>query len=233
MGLLDQPVAEVESFLKNKEAAEIDAGAVAWPGGFDMVLKEDTALELGAPGDGSLFMVHWTKARANQNHAAYLLGPELKDLPAGQNPFALAATVYGNFNDDYDAYRMLMDALYETKLDGVSVRLVPTRGGIWCRISRRALEGGFSFDRWAAALIENFSARDSVIAARILFVTSGYKDIAGLFPIAKQTGSIIGAMKKMVEDMDCDCASCEYEQVCKGLDELKIMRRRMAKERNA
>ena len=191
------------------------------------MLKEDMAVGLGAPGDGSLFFVLWSGDGRPFKNGVFLLGPEVKSLSGAQVPFALCAMAFGEFEDDYRAYRQVMDAVYDTKLEGVSVRVTPSRGSIRCRVSHGAVEKGFSFARWGETLIRNLTARENIDAARIFFVTSGTADILALRPIASKTGRVIGAMRKMAEELDCDCKSCEYESVCKDAAQLKALRRKL------
>ena len=64
MGLFDEAYAEIASLLEGRkkrgEAGEYPVSRHGWPEEKSLVMKADTAVELGSPGSSSLMMVLWT-----------------------------------------------------------------------------------------------------------------------------------------------------------------------------
>ena len=63
----------------------------------------------------------------------------------------------------------------------------------------------------------------------IIFVTRSRADVLEVKEIGEQAGRIIGAMNKMVEELSFDCDSCEYQEVCSDVEELRSMRNSLKK----
>ena len=237
MGIFDSPVRQLENFLAEQQArgtlrrfpvqADWD-----WPRDGSLVLEEDAALELGHPSLGSLSFLCWTEAKTAEPDRILLLGPDLKELKTQRAPLAQILLVRGLFKDEYDCYRDLREAVYQTQLRGWMPRLLPSRRTIWARVTREALQQGFSLAHLGAALIQSLKRIEYVSGVWALFVTQGPAEIAALAPAGEEVSGIAGAMIKMNEEMSYDCASCEFEKVCEKVTELKNIRAKLMEQRS-
>ncbi len=234
MGLFDSPFSRVRDFIREKEGSgelvrlEMD-GRRSWPRGQELILEDETALELGHPEKGSLFFLAWTENASGEDEVM-LVGPDLQKIPDRSAPFALAVLVSGQFEDEYDCFRDLRDEVFDTRLRGMASRVMPSRQTIWTRVKRDALENGMSLAHLGAAIIDNLRDFEFVSRVQTLFVTSAKEDVEKLAPAALESDRIARAMIKMTEEMSYDCESCEFSDVCEDVAELKRIRARLGKE---
>ena len=70
-----------------------------------------------------------------------------------------------------------------------------------------------------------------VSGAEVFFVTSSSEDVRKLKKPGDRFMRYISAMTKMTEEMDFDCESCEYQEVCSEAEELQDMRKSLIKSR--
>jgi CO dehydrogenase/acetyl-CoA synthase beta subunit len=232
MKLFDSTIRDIRSFVAEREGkrtwnVEEDH---PWPEGGDrnIVLKKDMGLEMGSPEAESLSAILWTGTTGLiQDGFITLVGPDMSQSQGGSLPFAkiVLAGVSG-FTDEntYERYRDMELIRYTLDLRGYMLRALSQYQREWCRISRDAIEGGFSFDILGAALMEMFREKPYVNAVEIIYVTSTPEDVRQLKGITKETSRMIGAMNKMAEEQDFDCATCEYQDVCDDAGDLKKMR---------
>ena len=236
MSLFSKQLAQTSEFLSEKREGvrvrEYQAqDAPDWPYESSLILEDQTALELGNPSQGSMLLIMWSEQKdAVRDDLITLIGPEMSELGGGSAPLGLVLLVSGSFGDEYETYRMLKDAVYDIQLEGLMIRAVASRQTIWCRVNREALDKGLSLNVLGAELIWQLKQLDNVTAAEAIIVTSGKEDLERLKAPAYEAGRIIGAMMKMNEEMDFDCDTCDYREVCYGIEELKRIRRRLQGE---
>ena len=233
MGLFDEQIVEVERFLAEERSAgnvrEFKAGSrPAWPSEQSLVLEDDTAIELGNPGVASLSFLIWSGGPGVEDGRISLVGPDVSEMDERGVPFAQVIIAGGEFTDEYESYRDVREAVYDTVLEGFMVRTMPSRQSIWCRIGREAVSGGFSLADLGAALIWNLKTVESVSGVEVLFVTSSVADVKRLAPAASGARRIIEALMKMYEEKNFDCETCEYKDVCDEVMDLKKIRERLA-----
>ncbi len=224
-----------------------------WPEKQSLVLQDDTAIELGS-GSGSLFMVLWSgdkltqasdpKLNKTSDHkltqasapkltrtGVSLIGNDLDGLKERRTSFAQIIIIEGIFDDQYETYRDLRDIIFDTKPEGVSVRIQPDRQKIWCRISKDALDKGFNLKRYGNTLIKRLQKNDAVKNASVIFVTDTPDMMKEFVDISDKVNSTVDALIKMYEEMNFDCEDCEYIEVCEEVAGLREIRERLRKER--
>jgi len=156
-----------------------------------------------------------------------LIGPDLKEARQKSIPFGQIVRVRGNFRNEYECFRELRETVLDTRLKGFMVRALPSRQTVWCRVNQLALDQGFSLAHLGAALVKNLKRISFVSSAEIIFVTSGKSDLEKLKTAGEETERITGALMKMGEEMSFDCNSCDYQEVCDKIDELKKIKNKL------
>ena len=223
MGLLERPVAALGALTRGWD----EAGALVrlgdpgpWPRGSSLVLRDDTAVELGEPTRGSRAVLLWKADDAAGDGLAGLargvhrIGPDLGELAGASAPLGRVVLARGTFEDDFDAYLALQDAVSGASLEGVSVRSRPSSGQVWMRISAEAARGGLTLAHLGAALVAEVEAVDGVAAAAVLWICGDPDALRQLAPVADAAARAIGALvKRRTEDV-MDCGSCEYNDIC-------------------
>lgn len=235
MGLFDDPLNKLSSYLENVRGGgtlreyEYNRFA-AWSEKNSLVLQDNTAIELGSSGT-SLFMIMWTdKPGLLRPNRISLIGPDITEADQPRIPFAKIVLVRGRFDDQYESYRDLRDAVFDTKPEGVSTRIWPDRQKIWCRVSTEAVDSGFNLERYGATLIKRLNDLETVEESEVIFVT-GAPEMKLLAPVAEKVRDIVEALIKMYEEMNFDCEDCEYIDVCEEVEGLREIRERLRKER--
>lgn len=211
-----------------------------WPtgGGRNIVLKEDMALELGSPEKESVSCLLWTENLPGiADGRITLIGPDFPESEGKSLPFGKVVLVgVEGFTEDnaYDRHKELDFLRYDLDLKGFMMRAVSQYMREWCRISREALVQGFSATVLGSALMALFKDRPYVKAVEVIFFTSSTSDVSRLREITAPAEQIIAAMNKMASEMDFECGSCDYQDVCDEAEGLKRMRDKlMEKSREA
>lgn len=236
--MFDKEIAEINEFLlrkkKEKKLQELKfKKEVKWPegGGKNIILKDDVGIELGSPEDGSCSFVLWTNdpEKINDNRISVvgedipkLYKQGLKNIPFGK--IALLSVSGFNEENTYDRYREIENTRYDVDLKGYMMKAVSQLQREWARVSIEAAKNKFSFADLGSDLIKRYKQKDYVTAVEIIFVTSSGKDVFELDGISERTGKIIRAMNKMFEEMNFDCKTCEFVDVCDEVEELKAFR---------
>ena len=236
MGLFTESLNKLFMYLqqtreKGRLQEHIHECPAAWPEKRSLVLQEDTAVELGSE-KGSLFMIAWTQeGDLLHNGRVSILGEDIAGAGERKMPLGQIVLVCGQFADEYETYRDLLDVVFDTRPEGVSLRVWPDQQKIWCRVSKEALEGGFTLQGYGAALINNMTSQPFVEAAEVIFIT-GEEDLEQLKPLSDKVGSVLEALVKMYEEMDFDCDNCDYNEICEEVERLRQIRESLRKERD-
>jgi CO dehydrogenase/acetyl-CoA synthase beta subunit len=237
MGLFDETFNELERSLEGRSPRRswrVSTESEWPPGGRrNIVLGNDVGVELGNPEKGSVSCIIWTgREKQVRDGTVTLLGPDIPESLGESLPYGKIVSVeVGGFNEEntYDRYREMESVKYDLDLKGYMLRAVSQYQREWCRISREAVREGFTFQVLGRALIEKLKECEYVKAAEILFVTSGMSDVTDLGEITAGVTRIVGAMHKMVEEFSLDCDTCEYQDVCSEVSELRGMRKVLEK----
>jgi len=236
MGLFDQPLEEIRSYIRDKRVRGMSRDFTFTPvlphaDGPQIILSEDTGLELGNPGFASRSLLLWDSSGNVDDGRITLVGPDFTEATTTSLPFAQVVMVGGDFSDEYDCYRDLRDATYGLRLRGFMTRVFPGRQSIWCRINKEALASGFSAQILGSSLIQSLKKLDFVDSTQILLVTSSKEDVEELSQTADKVMDIVEALIKMYEEMNFNCDTCEYAEVCDSVVELRRIRDRLEAER--
>ena len=236
MELFDKYQDEITAYLERKSGEGnvtefIHQGQTNWPvsKNRNLVLGQDTAVELGNPRDASTSFLLWsTKPDSVKNGRITVVGSDLTQMKEKQVSFGKIVIVNGeNFNEEnsYDRYRAMDQVRYDIHLKGYMMRGASQYQREWSRVSKEAVQNGFSFHMLGGALIEKYMELDFVQSVEVIFITSSREDVLEMKTVSDNVMRIIGAMNKMAEEMSFDCDTCEYTDVCSDVAELRSMRK--------
>jgi CO dehydrogenase/acetyl-CoA synthase beta subunit len=236
MQFYDTIIDEIKVFQAQKaEAGELKELVFSrnhlWPAAGDrnLVLQSDTAIELGNPADEAVALSLWTEAPGKvKDNRITLVGPDITASAASRLVFGKIILIEGGgFEGDnaYDRYREMDLVRFDLSLKGYMMRAASQKMREWSRISKDAVDSGFSFSVLGSALIAEFKKIDYIKSVEVIFITSTAEDVAALRPMSEQVWKINSAMTKMVEEMASDCSDCEFEEVCDEVTELRKMRK--------
>ena len=244
MELFKTHINQINAFLEKKQkecsvTERVLDHQSQWPRAENkqLVLGQDTAVELGHPQTASTSALLWTNDDAMiQNRRISILGPELSQIKDTRSAFGKIVLVQvQGFTEEntYLRYRQMEQIRYNLYLKGYMMRGASQFQREWSRVSRDAMSQGFSLETLGRSLMDQYLELDFVRSVQIIFITSNNEDVFKVSEISKSAMKIIGAMNKMAKEMSLDCDSCEYVEVCSEVASLRNMRRRREQEGTA
>ncbi len=198
-----------------------------WPAGDrnNIVMKQDTAVEMGNPREESVSFVLWVdNVDLVRDGVITVIGPDIREKIGLSIPFGKIVIVGVNGFDKDNSYNRCreMELLrYELDLKGYMMKGVLQNHREWSRVSRDAIETGFSLSVLGSALIEKFKSKNYIESVEVIFMTSSKEDVQELRTILDGAIKIVSAMDKMAEGLAYLCNTCEYKDVCDEVGELR------------
>jgi len=196
-----------------------------------VVLAEDTALELGAPGRLSVSRALWTRQRGLVTNRVYVHNDDvaalkgqsvsflllvLMELPDGLDP--LEAPVAGPMNLTH-------------RLRHVMTRSLP--GRLWIRVHNKIIDN-FTLINLGRTVRAAYAQKFPEIGNLDVLIAAGDDDfIRGFEGHARAAGVLSGEMRKLrweesgeISCSDLDCRVCDEKPVCDTIRNVLTFRRR-------
>lgn len=231
LALFEQPLLRVREFVERhhrRGACHLleAADASAWLAEPQVVLRQETARELGGPRVAACFALLWDDGApgAVERGRVTLVGPDLAEPGEMPTPLAVVITAGGQpVTQDrlHDHLCRLRDAVYGVHLRGVMARILPSQQSVWYRLDASALAQGFGARVLGGALVQAVEAVPGVEAAEVLLVTASGQEVEQLSETAQLAASITEALGSMDQGLQMDCEGCQYQEVCDLVDELR------------
>jgi CO dehydrogenase/acetyl-CoA synthase beta subunit len=200
-----------------------------------LILKEDTAVELGGPATAGTIFLLWTDdVSLVSDGRITLIGPDITESAEPVLPFGQVMLVAGPSLNKEIQPRLERDLRDAESVPGYAVR--STGGRIWSRVSRKARDEGFSLRRLGSAVLSQLHCRQAAVtAAEILFVTSSVEDVQSLERIGAQVRKLSHDLRrerlKQVSDDVYECQSgvscdvCADNEVCTDIRQIVAIRK--------
>lgn len=202
----------------------------------NIILKEDTFVELGNPSVGGCSFILWTNDLSLvKEEQITLIGPCIQESGGKSLPFGQVLMMAGTRLQEGDHLELeKAQYLLSREIEGYMIRSVPRR--MWTRVSNEVGLRGFSFETLGRALMAILKSRlASVEAIEVLFVTSSKEDVEELESIAGEVEKVTNWFRKVRRREDgiyeCttyDCSHCPEKPVCDTIRGLRILRKRTA-----
>jgi len=240
MKFFDDLIKEIREFIEhpNSEGQTRtfhEKNVTPWASGGkrNIVLKSDMGVELGNPSDESVSFLVWTNnLDLVQDGAIRLDGPDIWECENRHMPFGKIMLIGGRGFDEENCcerYREMELLRYDLSLEGYMIRAVSQYMREWSRVSKKAVAARFSFSILGGALIKLYKSLEYIDAVEVFFVSSSPEAIRRMRGFGEQMMRYIGAMRKLSDPHFLDCDSCEYQDVCDDVSELRAMRKSMKK----
>lgn len=204
-----------------------------------IILRDETALELGGPRTaGSGFMLWTDDTSLVLDGTITLVGPDVPEMQCSRAPFGQAVLLAGATLGSR-AQPELERALHAAEVyPGYMVRR--TGGRLWARLSRDAVKAGFTFQVLGSRMLGSLRATAGISAAEVLFVTSAEDDVRELERIEAQVRKLAHDLRRdrLRETADgsfeCEteisCDACPDSEVCTDIREMIVIRKRGGKQ---
>jgi hypothetical protein len=235
MGLFDRSLAELRAIERRWEHEGVTrllprVSTRPWRAPPQVVLRQETGLELGNPSVASGWGLMIVGAEQVRHGRVTLVGPEFREAPPPGYPFALLVLAGGACADPHELYREVRQAVDGVRLEGLTMRRLPSQQCVWCRISRSALARGFNAALLGSAVVEAACAVDAAEAAEVLMVTGDRERVMALLPVAERAGQVASVLGRINDRLLFDCDGCDLKPVCDSVSELRALHRRVDTE---
>ena len=230
MELYDGLIAEARALLSGAEPRRWDyVSADAWRegDGSEIVLRRDTAFELGGGGCPSANLTCVTSDEALVPRDEVLLyGGDLSEVRA-DTPFARLAFLLSDGLDGGDeaAYRAIRDmefVKYHVFPEGYMARVSSESNREQVRVSKAAVARGISFRAVGAAYIAGYRKKAHVRRAQLVFVTGGAA-VAELLELARRADGVTKTLTHILEGLPADCGACAMKSVCDSVEGMRAL----------
>ncbi|UCG82258.1 MAG: hypothetical protein JSW38_08610 [Dehalococcoidia bacterium] len=205
----------------------------------EVILKENTAVELGGPRTVSSSFSLWTENISLLNSGRITLaGPDIPDIGRELIPFGRVVLVAGRELSDSIQPKLDSKLAAAEQLFGYMVR--STGGNIWARVSHEALEDAFSLYKLGANIVNHLrTAIPTVEAIEVLFVTSSDEDVTELERIGAQVRKLSHDLRRRrIKDLgggeyecekDISCEACPENDVCSEIRQvLRLQKKKVS-----
>jgi CO dehydrogenase/acetyl-CoA synthase beta subunit len=203
----------------------------------EIILQEDTKLELGGENKQSFSIVHCiedlTVVKDNQ---ISLLGPEIDEISESRVDFGIFILIgiEENCEEKIELFKNL--GFISNSIEGFMIRTIPRR--FWCRISSKVVKKNFSFQFLGNAIIALYREKfENLIKSLEIFFISSYSDSVEAFiklfsGIARRQNE---RWKRKIQEwkkrIDCEyewtCQTCPYQLSCLEIKKIELLRKNM------
>ena len=215
MKLFDDTVEKLIDFIKKNQelGRSIEHYAqypVAWSKAStkDIVLGSDVGVELGHPKEESVSFLIWTdKKDLIKDDRITIIGPDVFESKGKSLSFGKVTMVcVKGFNEEnaYERHQEMDLIRHKLSLKGYMTRAISQYMREWSRISKEAVDNGFSFTILGSSLMEQLKQMEFVTSTETLFVTAAKADVTYLKTIGDRVERSIKAITKMSEEIDFD-----------------------------
>jgi CO dehydrogenase/acetyl-CoA synthase beta subunit len=205
----------------------------------DIILKEETGLELGGRNQTSFKYVYPLQISQGLRNSfkllrendIILLGPEISELKSNKIDFGIFVMVDLRKTEFEQNQEIFSFNMLSNSIEGFHIRSIPKR--FWCRISSKLLNKGFSFELLANAIIylyENKLNKTMTLESVRIIMISSLPDLITKFDelisVIKQEQKLKWNQKveEWEKKVDCEyewsCEICPYKDKCKKVKAL-------------
>ena len=203
----------------------------------DVILEEETQIELGGFGKESFSLVYLIEddELIRDGHIT-ILGPELNSESNKQLDFGIFLFISVRRLTE-STYRELNSFNFISNgIKGFSIRTIPRR--FWCRISYDLMEKKFNLEIFGNAIIQLYKSKfkETINSMELFFINSDREAIEKFLSLTSQvTLEFKEKWKKKVDEwkkrVDCEydwgCEICPYQIECQDVKELLNTRNKL------
>ena len=200
----------------------------------DVILKEETGLELGGMNKKSFLLIYpINESNLLKDGNIILIGPEINAIRESTIDFGILLLVSLNKNSSKELKDLNSFSFISNSIEGFSIRSIPRK--FWSRISKDTLKKGFSFALLGSAIEHLYRLKfdNQIEAIELIFISSSSDDIIEFLSIS--TDLIHNLNKKWLKKLDnwkkridCDydwgCEICPYQVECYEIKKVLVAR---------
>ena len=120
---------------------------------------------------------------------------------------------------DFTQETLLKDV--SLKFEDVMLRTSPAHYYTNLRISKKAMQNGFSFDRMASTVQAEFKKIPNVKKVQVILIAGDSPLYKQLLPVAENVKDVTVALNHIFDGIDMDCGSCMWNELCDEVEGLR------------
>lgn len=230
MDLFDEHIRQVLELLQPLQPMPLSQDCAPWPltDQTPYLMEKDTAVELGGyPCESINLLLCSDTLGYGEQSGVYLLGnPEdlrgrARHISFGKIVLLRTAPVPEDATRDFLEQVQLAD--FRLHFRDVMTRTSTQAFYTNLRISRQALDHGFSAPSMGRAILEQFLALEQVTQAQVFLVAGDSPLYRQLLPLAESAKRIRIALNTMFEGLELDCGHCDLNAICAQVESLRRM----------
>lgn len=191
-----------------------------WPttNGDTLLLKSNTAMELGSPDKPSLsFILPILDISSGHKSKISLIGKDItsiKDKSLSFGKIVFLQMKPSTEKEFVEHYQHLVLQRFDLQLKDYMLKAAPHYLREWSRIGYFALQQGFSYFTLGNALIKLYKSNPWVQSVEILFISNLDEAILSLYPYGERVLEVVQVLKKRNYESFKECTDCEYKEIC-------------------
>ncbi|MFX0070145.1 MAG: hypothetical protein ACFFAO_03555 [Candidatus Hermodarchaeota archaeon] len=202
----------------------------------EIILKEETVLELGGENRNSFSLVYpISNFNIVQDGKIILIGPEVSEISERILDFGLFILIGYKQLSIEDVNILREYNFISNGIEGFMIRTIPRR--FWCRISK-VIKDKFSFEFLGNAIYYLYKQKfeKTIKSIEIIFIVA-YPDLIEEFKeltsdirnqIEKNWKEKVDKWKKRIDcDYEWDCNECPYYETCEDIKDVLIERNKI------
>jgi len=200
----------------------------------DVILQEETGLELGGMNKKSFLLIYPIKENTLlKDGNITLIGPEISTIQESAIDFGVLLLVSVKNNSDKHYKDLSSFTFISNSIEGFSIRSIPRK--FWSRISKKVLEKGFSFAFLGNAILSLYRMKfnNLINAIELIFISSCSDCIDKFLSIStdlthKLKEKWLKKLDNWKKRIDCDydwgCEICPYQVECYEIKKVLMAR---------
>ncbi|MFX0075912.1 MAG: hypothetical protein ACFE96_10750 [Candidatus Hermodarchaeota archaeon] len=200
----------------------------------DIILEEETGLELGGMKKKSFSLVILTESDESIHHGKIsILGREVNNIEESKVDFGVVVLVSIDRNIHINEDELKQLNFLSDGIEGFSIRTIPRR--FWCRVSKSALQKGFSFEFLGYAIVNLYKLKfpNLVKSIEVIMINSYLSSLDQFIVLsseilAKTREKWKEKIKEWRKRIDCEydwgCEMCPYQEECYEVKQVLVSR---------
>lgn len=218
----------------HSDYSELDRNYVQLENYNEIVLQEETHLELGGATKTSFSLIYPTsRLEVIQNGKIHIFGPDISEIKESIIDFGIFI-ILGVEGDSDELYSQLKSLNFiSNSIKGFQIRSIPRR--FWCRMSNELITNGFNLGLLGNAIIHLYKEKfkNLIKAIEVLIISNNPSLINEFIHLSSAIQEEFRQkFRKKVEEwakrVDCDydwsCDICPYQEECYAIKQTLLKR---------
>lgn len=228
MNIFDEFITKTSDVIKPYEMKPLpmEGACLELAKNTSFVMDKDTALMLGGYPKESINLIISSSDSKEIKDGTFIIGSDSlsHDVSFGKIVLLKTKDIPDDKIYDYTQSTLMKDT--QMRFENVMNRTSPQNYYTNLKISKKAIADGFSFDRMAHTIHEEFLKLPEVLECMVILITGDSPIYKELIPLAENLKDVTVALNHIFDGIDMDCSSCSWSEICDEIEGLREMHRK-------